>query len=386
MTIKGSGEKGVSVSGGTVMMKQVDISEFTTGITMTGGRSLKLDGGSIRGNNRGMGINVTKGGTVTVEGVNISDFATGIDMDGSGTLTVENGTRIEFGHSGTGVKVGTSVTMTSLTGVTIEGSGGGMGVWVKGGTVMMDRVGITLQGSGTGIYMTGGETLTVSGGEITGVKMGITMMGGEVTISGTTTISFTGDDGYGVKVGDKVQSTSLTGVTIEGSGGNGVGVYAEGKNLTVKGTTKITGVKVGISMKGSGTLTVEEGTRINFMGEYGIGYGVYVGKGVRAKLTDVTITGSGSGYGVEVMVEEGAAALIGVTMTYKGDNRGAQGANTTSPSFIKVDGGKVLAEKVTITGNEQGLGVKVSNGGHVTLKQSHVPIQPTIHITHNLIL
>ncbi|MEL6093941.1 hypothetical protein [Bartonella schoenbuchensis] len=47
LTIKasGMGTTGVQMSGGEVMLEKVNISEFTTGITMTGGRSLKLDGG-----------------------------------------------------------------------------------------------------------------------------------------------------------------------------------------------------------------------------------------------------------------------------------------------------------------------------------------------------
>ncbi|MEL6093921.1 hypothetical protein [Bartonella schoenbuchensis] len=76
------------------------------------------------------------------------------------------------------------------------------------------------------------------------------------------------------------------------------------------------------------------------------------------------------GYGV--MVEGGAVALIGVNMTYKGDNRSANGADVVSPSFIKVDGrgANLAAIKVVVTGNkwEQGVGihgVHITRGGHV---------------------
>ncbi|WP_208541693.1 hypothetical protein, partial [Bartonella capreoli] len=58
-------------------------------------------------------------------------------------------------------------------------------------------------------------------------------------------------------------------------------------------------------------------------------------------------------------------------MTYKEDNK-VKGADVVSPNFIKVDGGKVLAEKVTITGNGgKGQGVKVANGGAVWLKETN---------------
>ncbi|MEL6093447.1 right-handed parallel beta-helix repeat-containing protein [Bartonella schoenbuchensis] len=427
LTIKasGMGTTGVSVSGGEVMMNDVNISNFATGITMTGGRSLTVERGSIVGNGRsGVGINVTGGsGNVMVDGVEISKFATGIDMKAGESLTVEGGTRITVGRGGTGVKVGNSVTMTSLTDVTItgsgsgEGNGGGMGVWVMGGEVKLTRVNVS--NVGMGIYMTGGETLTVSGGEITGVKMGITMMGsGEFTVSGGT-IGFEGTYGYGVMVGDMVTRTELTGVTITGSGkggvgvkvsggnatltrvgitlqgggtgimmeagesltvkegtiqfagdygiklgssvtmteltgvtiegnksgGNGVGIYAEGKNLTVKGTTTITGVKVGIMMKGSGVLKVEEGTKIEFKED---GIGMYVGSAVtKATLTGVTIEGKGSGngngYGV-LMTGTGNATLTRVDISNV-----ATGIYATGGKNLTVIGGEIKGVEKGIT-------------------------------------
>ncbi|MEL6093928.1 hypothetical protein [Bartonella schoenbuchensis] len=71
-------------------------------------------------------------------------------------------------------------------------------------------------------------------------------------------------------------------------------------------------------------------------------------------------------------IEGGAAALMGVNMTYKGDNRDPQDADVVSPSFIKVDGGKVVAEKVTMTGNGKDniQGLHVTQRGHVVLMNS----------------
>ncbi|MEL6093452.1 beta strand repeat-containing protein [Bartonella schoenbuchensis] len=547
ITASGTGTTGVQMSGGEVMLEKVNISEFTTGITMTGGRSLKLDGGSIRGNNRGMGINVTKGGTVTVEGVEISKFATGINMEAGESLTVEGG-RIEFA-GGYGIKVGEKVQSTNLTGVTIVGKGSGgsgnrgvevgwgevmmkdvnisnvqtgvdieagvtgatltdvkisgvekgvyaggsgelkveggeiqfkgsesydygvnvgssvksaeltdvtitgnggsgsKGVWVKGGEVKLTRVNVSNVGTGVemrggtltvkgmttitgvekGIYMEGSGTLTVEdkatiqftgaygikvGGtvtrtELTGVEIsgggsgtGINVTGGNLTVKGMTTITgvergiymegsgtltvrdktrieFTGKNGYGVKVGKGVQKAELTDVTIEGQN-KGVGVYAEGENLTVKGGTTITGVKVGIAMKGKGELKVEGGTRIEFEGEHEYEYGIGVGKSVsKATLTGVTITGKGSGgsgvfmMGGEVTMERvnvsqvatGVYAMGGVLMVSGGEIKGVEdGITMTGYGVLKVKD----KTRIEFTGN-YGYGVAIERGATATL-------------------
>ncbi|WP_204379508.1 hypothetical protein, partial [Bartonella bovis] len=77
-----------------------------------------------------------------------------------------------------------------------------------------------------------------------------------------------------------------------------MGVYAmEAKTMTISGGS-ISEVQTGITMSGSGTLTVNKGTRIEFTGgagNYGIGVG---GEVTMAELTNVMITGSGNGTGV----------------------------------------------------------------------------------------
>ncbi|MEL6093430.1 beta strand repeat-containing protein [Bartonella schoenbuchensis] len=498
LTIKasGMGTTGVVMSGGEVMMKQVDISGFAKGVEMSGGKRLTVEGGRIVGSgSRGVGISVTRGngnvtvkevnisevergikmegtgGTLTVEGgeirgrgrggvgidamggsgnvmvkrVNISGFTTGVEVSGGKTLKLEGGTMIEVGHSGTGVKVGAGVTRTELTGVEITKSGGGgnRGVEVKGGTVKMERVNISGFATGVymetgvtgasltnvnisraerGIYMDGSGTLTVSGtttisftenygvyvgssvakAELTGVTItgnggseskGVWVKGGEVVmntvgISGVTTgvlmekgesltvsggsIGFEGT--YGVMVGETVKKATLTNVTITGSGGNGVGVYAEGGNLTVKGTTKITGVKMGISMKGSGTLTVEEGTKIEFTGTYG----VMVGSSVKnTSLIGVTIEGKGSGngngYGVLMTGSTGTLKMerVGISKVERGIAMSGNGT-LIGVNISQVKKGVYLGSgTLTMNGGKIGFtgdyGVAIERGATATL-------------------
>ncbi|WP_208540662.1 right-handed parallel beta-helix repeat-containing protein, partial [Bartonella capreoli] len=412
-------ERGIAMSGNGTLIG-VNISQAGMGIYAMGSGELKVENGEIRftkdygvmveggtaeltgvtiegrgGNGVGMskGIYVGKG-SLTLTRVGISKVQMGVEMRAGESLTVNGGTIGFTGKDGYGVYVGETVKNASLTNVRIEGRGGnGVGVWVMGGKVVMTKVGISKVERG--IWMEKGESLTVED---------------------RTRIEFTGSDGYGIYVGGGVTSAELTGVTIMGTG-KGDGIYARSGDLTVSGGA-IKEVERGIAMTGGKSLTVKDGTRIEFVGNYG----VYVGDTGRADLTGVTITGSGSGGGTGVWVEGGKmvmdrvdisnvgtgvvmsggamwlkethlrnvakgmtiskgvvrmeggsvefkgehsisfiggyAALRRVNMTYTSDGLNA--------NFIKVEGGKVLAENLTITGNGgKGQGVKVANGGTV---------------------
>ncbi|WP_204379506.1 hypothetical protein, partial [Bartonella bovis] len=82
------------------------------------------------------------------------------------------------------MKVGSGVT-ANLTDVTIRGEGAG--------------------GNGKGVLMNGAGTLTISGGSISNVAMGVEATAGTLTINGNSTITFNNGSGnYGVKVGELV--------------------------------------------------------------------------------------------------------------------------------------------------------------------------------------
>ncbi|WP_343358098.1 hypothetical protein AAJP84_04310 [Bartonella schoenbuchensis] len=360
MTITGSGNTGTGVlinGSGTVTLTKVQLMQLETGARVTSG-VLTLNGGSkievgqngkgvwvtngkvvmmggsltVKGNGKGMEVEggivtmmgttvtgdgsgkglVMSGGEVTMTSVKLMQLETGARVT-NGTLTLNGTTTIEVGAGGKGLEVeGGKVVMEGKTTITV--AAGGTGLNVSGGTVMMEGGSITGKGNtGTGVVINGRANVTLEGVNISQVEMGIYMEGESLMVEGGS-IGFAGT--YGVYVGEKVQSTSLIGVTIEGNGNNGskgVGVFAEGKSLTVKGSTRITGVKAGIMMKGSGELKVEGGTKIEFEAD---GIGMYVGSAVtKAELTGVTIEGkgSGNGYGV-LMMGEGTLTLDGVEM------------------------------------------------------------------------
>ncbi|OPB30018.1 outer membrane autotransporter barrel domain-containing protein [Bartonella sp. WD12.1] len=365
--ITGSGEavnsgvsKGVYATGGEVTLTDVEISQVATGVSMMGGGTLMMTKGEIKefttegmsvgisvisatltgtiitGKGGGTGVKVEDKATasLTLTDVKISKVATGVEMKagndltisggmikgvqkgvhvtGGGTLTMNQGS-IEFKGNGYGVYVGKGVTKADLTNVTVTGKGGGQGVYVAHeGKVAMTLADVTVSGVQTGVEMNG-----------TGALM----------ISGSSTIEFTSDNGYGVYVGSSVTRADLRNVTVTGKGG-GQGVYVAGGKVTLTdvkiervGTgvrmmggndltvTKgsITNVQIGVVMMGDGALTVSGTTEINFAG----GYGVYVGSSVKsATLTKTKIMGKGGGQGV--YVAGGKVALTDVMVSKVG--------------------------------------------------------------------
>ncbi|OPB29076.1 hypothetical protein BWD121_000810 [Bartonella sp. WD12.1] len=303
-------------------LTDVTVSEVATGLYMMGGKSLTMTGGSIGFTRMGvmvqdgeaklMNVKITgsgdavrsgtgvyaTGGEVTLTDVEISKVGTGVDISGGKSLTMKDGMIKEFTTAG--VSVGRFATRADLTGTIITGKGSGTGVKVE------DRA---------------TASLTLTDVKISKVATGVEMNGtGALMISGSSTIEFTSDNGYGVYVGSSVTRADLRNVTVTGKGG-GQGVYVahEGKvamtladvkiervgtgvrmmggnDLTVtKGS--ITNVQIGVVMMGDGALTVSGTTEINFAG----GYGVYVGSSVKsATLTKTKIMGKGGGQGVYV--------------------------------------------------------------------------------------
>ncbi|OPB29077.1 hypothetical protein BWD121_000820 [Bartonella sp. WD12.1] len=286
----------------------VTIEGVEKGVQMLGGKKLTMTGGSIGftrmgvmvqdgeaklmnvkitgsgGGNGGTGVYAT-GGEVTLTDVEISKVGTGVMMSGGGTLMMTKG-EIK-GFTTAGVSVGISVTRADLTGTIITGKGSGTGVKVEDrATASLTLTDVMVSEVATGVEMNGTGALTVKGGTIKGVQTGIDMSGsGALMISGSSTIQFTSDNGYGVKVGGEVTKADLTNVTVTGKDNKGVGVYAMGGRTMVMTLTdvKISEVTTGLYMMGKGELTVSgNSTTINFAG----GYGVYVGDKVKSATNE----------------------------------------------------------------------------------------------------
>uniref|UniRef100_UPI0013047F78 hypothetical protein n=1 Tax=Bartonella bovis TaxID=155194 RepID=UPI0013047F78 len=190
------------------------------------------------------------------------------------------------GRDNYGVKVGREVT-ANLTDVKIMGTGGkGKGVWMKQGTLTMTRGSIEFKGdygvkiesgvtnarltdvairgegaggNGKGVIMESSKTLTMTGVNISGVKMGVEATAGTLTINGNSTIMFNnGRDNYGVRASGGA-TVELTKVTITGTSGQGKGVEVsiESSRTMTMTNVRISDVGKGVLMNGTGTLRMD---------------------------------------------------------------------------------------------------------------------------------
>ncbi|ENN90768.1 hypothetical protein BBbe_10430 [Bartonella bovis 91-4] len=334
----GEGSKGVWMeSSGKMMMTNVRISDVDKGVWMNGA-----------------------GGTMTMNNVQISDVAMGVEAT-AGTLTIKGG-RLGFkdGAGNYGVRVQNGVTMATITGTTITGASGGTGTGViKDGTgdLRMERVDISKVQ--TGIQVSNGD-LTVNGGTMTGVQTGIDMSGsGTLMVNSGARIEFTGE--HGVKVGSEVTMATITGTEITG-GGQGTGVWMEGKTLKMEKVT-ISNVAMGVEAT-NGTLTMTRGS-IEFKNGRD-NYGIGVGKSVTlANITGTRITGSGSGKGTGVIMD-GTGTLVMSGVNISNVSEGVWGSRGT----LKIKDGSITVTNSGFKG--YGVGVYVGKEATATLKGTRI--------------
>ncbi|WP_204379497.1 hypothetical protein, partial [Bartonella bovis] len=151
--------------------------------------------------------------------VNISQVEKGVLIK-KGNLTMTNGSITFKGgekNYGIGVWGEGGETTANITGTRITGGGSGEGMGVIMGGREMTMTGVNISQVKMGVWV-GGGTVTVSGGSMTGVQTGITMSGsGTLVVNNGARIEFTsgGTRNYGIGVGGTVNAT-ITGVEIKG--------------------------------------------------------------------------------------------------------------------------------------------------------------------------
>ncbi|AQX31123.1 right-handed parallel beta-helix repeat-containing protein [Bartonella schoenbuchensis] len=370
---------GVRVEKGVLKMEGGSVTEFTgTGVMVGDGvKSASLMGTTITGGGSGSyGVIVESSGNVTLNMVTISKVGVGVEVE-KGTLIMNQGS--VKGFTEYGVMVGEGVESAELTRVMITGEGSGTGVYAVGGNVTLNMVNILK------------------------VQTGVRVEKGMLIMNQGSVTDFTGT---GVMVGDGVKSASLMGVEITGKdSGDSYGVYAMGgagmtisldgvkvsrvgtgvrvmggKSLTITGGS-IKEVQTGVAMS-SGWLTVKDGTKIEFMGEYG----VYMGDGVKsASLMGTRITGGGSGYGIhavgDVTLKDVRISKVGVGVYAKKGVFKMEGGSTISLASWG-NYGVYVGSLVTnaslmgmrITGRGSGQGVYAERGTNLTMMLENVTI------------
>ncbi|ENN91331.1 right-handed parallel beta-helix repeat-containing protein [Bartonella schoenbuchensis] len=378
----------------TMRLEKVDIKGVEMGVMMEKGESLTISGNStiefvgsygvkvgkdvksadlketrITGERKGYGVHAVGTEKMTLDRVDIKGVGMGVMMMGGGVLEVMGNSTISFvGDYGVGVYVGGDVTSASLMRTVITGKGKGS----------------------TGVYAMGEDvTMTVADVTISGVQMGITMMGGgDLTVTGQSTINFMG--GYGVMVGDKV-TADLVKVRIEGDGkGMGTGVIMEGSGKMMLTEVGISKVKTGVYAD-NGALEIKGRTTIDFKEN---GWGVYVEKLVKSvSLDDVTIRGEDNGYGIHavgseemvMMLKDVRVSKVGKGVYARGGKKLTINGNSTidftGEYGVKVEGlGTTHLTKTRIVGKESvggrnnGVSVGVYAVGGETMRLTGVDI------------
>ncbi|AQX31201.1 Right handed beta helix region [Bartonella schoenbuchensis R1] len=407
--IRGNGKgkgTGVYMEGGETLemtLERVEIKGVETGVRVERAKSLTMAGGSVTeftgtgvmvgsevksaslmgveitgGGDKGIGV-YAKGGTgmaMRLDKVNISQVEMGVEVE-KGVLIMNQGSVTDF--TGTGVMVGDGVTSASLTGTTITGGGSGStGVYARGGNVTLNMV--TISKVGVGVEVEKG-TLIMNQGSVTDFTGTGVMVGDGVTKADLTRVTITGQNkGTGIHaMGGGTLEMTLDKVEIS-KVKTGV-VMGRGKSLMISGGS-IKEVQTGVAMS-SGWLTVKDGTKIEFMGDYG----VYMGSGVKsASLTGTVIRGNGKGKGTGVYAKGGTGMAMTMTdvrisnvamgvMMGKGVFKMTGGSVTefTGTGVIVGDGvtsASLMGAKITGDG-DKGIGVMMM-GGDVMLNMVNI--------------
>ncbi|WP_208431903.1 right-handed parallel beta-helix repeat-containing protein [Bartonella bovis] len=157
----------------------------------------------------------------------------------------------------------------------------------------------------SGVYATGAGTLNMDDVRISNVGTGVWVKQGTLMMTNGS-IGFKGNgNGKGLSIEGTANAT-ITGTTIRGMDGQGTGVWmGSSKTMTM---TDVTISEVAMGVEATGTLVMNKGSITFTSGRDN--YGVKVGSGVTsARLTDVTITGSGNGATGKGVIMESSKTL-----------------------------------------------------------------------------
>ncbi|MBA9083551.1 hypothetical protein GGR10_001423, partial [Bartonella chomelii] len=216
--------------------------------------SASLMGTRIMGGGSGsMGVSALGGENLVMRltDVTIEGVGAGVYMGRGKNLTMTGGSTINFMGDGVGVMVGGLVKSASLTKTVITGKGSGvgsMGVSAVGGEMLeMTLDDVTVEGVQMGVVVGKGKNLTIrlTDVKISKVGAGVRVMGGKsLMMTGGSVTEFTG---YGVYVGDGVESAELTRTVIKGKGsGMGTGVIMESSGKMTLENVTISKVQTGV--------------------------------------------------------------------------------------------------------------------------------------------
>ncbi|EJF97961.1 hypothetical protein MEI_01043, partial [Bartonella vinsonii subsp. arupensis Pm136co] len=360
-------DKGISADKSTVTLKDVTVSQATTGIFANDDSTITVSGGSFDGKTDG--VYAKEGGTITLDekATVTSSEGNGLHAEGSGTkitktggtvsgkqnaLFAEKGGQIDATDvalttdgKGTGAKADDADSVITLKGTTtIEKVANGLDVQngatakMTGGSIAASQIGALFNASGSDKNKNMLENVNISNSENgTLMDKGISAEKSTVTLNKVTvtkanqgifandhsTITASGGSFEGKDNGVHAQNGSTItlkdNTTVSSSDGNGLHAEGAGSKITMKGGTVIGGVVNGRK----GALFTENGGRI--------------------EVADVTLkTNNNLGNGASAIGPDSIIELKGKTRI----------ENVISGLRVE-QGGKITSENLTITIDEK---------------------------------
>lgn len=249
--------------------------------------------------------------------------------------------------------------------LTLEG--GGTASYADGTLTLTNAIiteGYKIYGGAYGIYADGDLNIVLEGTSTAGsdkLDAGVNM-DGNLTITGTGSLTTTGDDEAGIDVSGNL---TVNGGTVIGNHTDDTGIDVHG-NLTVNSGGTVRGTSSTQEGVHASTLTVDGGS----VAGSGL-QGVCVENSI--KVESGTLTGTGTGedsyfiYGIYVKSTDGNFTVSGGSVTGKGTGEDSHG--------IHINGGSMTVEGGTVTSSGEGYyssGIYIEDNGSLTVKDGEV--------------
>lgn len=253
--------------------------------------------------------------------------------------------------------------------ITITLAGGGTASYdaVSNTLTLRDAIiteGHTVYGGAYGIYADGDLNIVLEGTSTAGsdkLDAGVNM-DGNLTITGTGSLTTTGDDEAGIDVSGNL---TVNGGTVIGNHTDDTGIDVHG-DLTVNSGGTVSGTSSTQEGVHASTLTVNGGS----VAGSGL-QGVCVENSI--KVESGTLTGTGTGedsyfiYGIYVKSTDGNFTVSGGSVTGKGTGEDSHG--------IHINGGSMTVEGGTVTSSGEGYyssGIYIEDNGSLTVEDGEV--------------
>lgn len=224
--------------------------------------------------------------------------------------------------------------------------------------------GHTVYGGAYGIYADGDLNIVLEGTSTAGsdkLDAGVNM-DGDLTITGTGSLTTTGDDEAGIDVSGNL---TVNGGTVIGNHTDDTGIDVHG-NLTVNSGGTVSGTSSTQEGVHASTLTVNGGS----VAGSGL-QGVCVENSITVESGTLTGTGTGEDsyfiYGIYVKSTDGNFTVSGGSVTGKGTGEDSHG--------IHINGGSMTVEGGTVTSSGEGYyssGIYIEDNGSLTVKDGEV--------------